>query len=158
MPVFVSGVDEGGALGDAGVVNKDIGVTKTFAQFAEHSLDALRIRNVTGERDGAVANLGCDLLDLFNRSGGDCDACSFACERERDRSSDASAAAGYQCCFAFEHVLVTSEPRFAFFEKCLDAFVTVVRIKTTQLSFSLVTKHLIQFRRLAHVDRVFCCS
>ena len=103
MPVFVGGVDERCAFSNAGVVDENISVTKTFAQLAEHSLDALRIGNVTDERDGVVADLGCNLLDLFDCSGGDCDARSFACERECDRTSDASAAAGYQCRLSFEH-------------------------------------------------------
>src|ERR1041384_2836039 len=106
MPVFVGRVDERGALRNAGVVDENISVTKTFMQLSEHALDALRIRNVTGERDGAVANLVCDLLDLFNRSGGDCDACSFTCERECDRAPDASTAAGYECCFSAQHLLM----------------------------------------------------
>src|SRR5688572_12148339 len=103
MPMFVSGVDERCALRNAGVVDEDIGMAKTFSQFVVHALDALRIGNITGDRDGTVADLSCDLLDLFNCSGDDCDACSFACERDRDRASDASTAARYQCRFSLEH-------------------------------------------------------
>src|ERR1044072_8215851 len=127
MPVFVGGVDERCALGDARVVDENIGMTNTLAQFAEHALNALRIGNITSERHSAVTNLGCNLLDLFNCSGGDCDACSVARESERNRASDATAAAGYQCRLSVEHILMTSEPRFAFFEKCVYAFVPVLR-------------------------------
>ena len=45
---------------------------------------------------------------------------------------------------------------FAFFEKGVDAFVTVVRIKATQLCFGFVAQHLFELGRLAHVDRVLC--
>src|ERR1044072_2655657 len=146
MPVFVSGVDERCTFRDPGVVDENIRMAQTFAQLAEHSLDALRIGNVTGKRHRAVSDLGCDLLDLFNCSGSDCDARTFTCERECDSAPDASTAAGYQCRLSFEHVLVTSETGFAFFEKCVYAFVPVLRFKTTQLCFRLVTKHLFQFR------------
>src|ERR1051325_155181 len=54
----------------------------------------------------------------------------------------------------FVSILVASESRFAFFEKRVDAFVTVVRIEATQLCFGFVAQHLFKLGRLTHVDRM----
>src|SRR5262245_50625104 len=57
----------------------------------------------------------------------------------------------------FLSMSVAGESGFAFFEKGLDAFVTVVRIEATQLCFGFVAQHLFELGRLAHVHRMFCC-
>ena len=46
------------------------------------------------------------------------------------------------------------EVRLASFEKRKHAFVPVIRFEATQLRFSFITKHLVQLRGFARINRV----
>lgn len=158
LPEIVGGRDERGAFGNTGAVYQYVDVAQTFTRFFEHPRHAFGIGDVANNSDCAIPDFSGDLLDLFRCSCGDGDPRAMTRESMRNRSTDSATAAGDEGDPVFEnhfrHGLMSGKPRVAFFEERAHAFVAVVRFKTTQLRLGLVTKHLVEVRAAARVDRL----
>src|SRR5215203_50531 len=108
MPELVSCIDECRALGDTGIVNKNVCVAETFSHTGKHSRDAFRIGHVTDQPDRLVADLGGNLLDLFSSPGSDGYSRAVACEAQCNGATNTPAAARYQRNFSIQHLSVLS--------------------------------------------------